>query len=136
MVCNRKAILNPFTGNLQLIAEGVTSGGQAAVNPTSVLAKAIASAVPVTTKTTVVTLTASQDTYVTEIICSGMEYGKWYLVVNSVDQSIKRGGSDRDVTWTFVNPLKITSGQVLDIKVEHFVTGQTPDFESTIVGYV
>lgn len=36
----------------------------------------------------------------------------------------------------FETPLKVAAGAVsVDIKVEHFVTGQTPDFEATILGY-
>ena len=106
------------------------------VSPASILAKAVASSVPSGVKTTVVTYSAGADTFITELIGSGMEYGKWYVVIDSVDQAIRRGGSDRDVVWTFVNPLKVLSGSVIDLKVEHFVTGQTPDFEGTIMGYV
>jgi hypothetical protein len=106
------------------------------VSPATVLAKAIASSVPSSTKTTVVTLTASVDTYITAIIGSGMEYGKWFIVIDSVDQAIRRGGSDRDVIWEFTNPLKVSSGSIIDVKVEHFVTGQNPDFEASILGYV
>jgi len=134
MACNWTPILNPFTGRLQIIGS-VTGGSGAVASPASILAKAVASSVAATVKTTVVTLSAAQDTYITEIIGSGMEYGKWFVVVDSVDQAVRRGGSDRDVVWTFVNPLKIDSGSVLDLKVQHFVTGQTPDFEGTIMGY-
>lgn len=135
MTCNYKAILNPFTGRLQLVGT-VTQSGVSVTTPANILAKAIAASVASGVKTTVVTLSAAQDTYITEIIGSGMEYGKWFIVVDSVDQAVRRGGSDRDVIWTFVNPLKIAGGSVLDVKVEHFVSGETPDFEATIVGYV
>jgi len=134
MGCNFSPILNPFTGRLQLIGT-VSSSGSTVATPASILAKAVASSVASNVKTTVVTYTASADTYITELIGSGMEYGKWFVVVDSVDQAVRRGGSDRDVVWTFVNPLKINSGSVIDLKVEHFVSGQTPDFEGTIMGY-
>jgi hypothetical protein len=134
MGCTLEPILNPFTGQLQLI--NGTNGGGPFVRPIVVLAKAKATAVPVSTKTTVVTLTASTITYITNVICSGMEYGKWYLVIDSADEAIRRGGPARDVVWDFVNPLTLNAASVLDVKVEHFVTGQTPDFESTIMGYV
>ena len=130
MTCH--VVINPFTGRLDIV-EG--AGGSGAVPTTNILAKAIAAAVPAATKTTVVTVTAIVDTYITNVIGSGMEYGKWYLTVNSLDQAIRRGGSDRDVVWEFPNPLKIAAGAVLDVKVEHFVTGQTPDFEATVLGY-
>ena len=33
------------------------------------------------------------------------------------------------------NPLGLSSGDVVDVKVEHFNTGQSLDFEATIYGY-
>ena len=111
-------------------------GGDVPPPPSTILAKAIATVVPASTKTTVVTLSAAVDTFVTAIYCSGHEYGKWYLVRNTLDQIIQRGGPDRDQPFTFPNPWKLSAGDVLDVKVEHFVTGQTPDFEATVMGYV
>lgn len=114
---------------------GSTPGTGETLKNSTVLAKAIATSVESSSKTTVLTISASADTYITSIICSGMEYGKWYVTVDSADQMIRRGGPARDVIWEFVNPYKVASGSVLDIKVEHFVTGETPDFESTVLGY-
>lgn len=106
------------------------------VMPSTVLAKSVASAVAVSTKTTVVTLPADvSDRYITAIYCSGMEYAKWFLVRNSVDEIIQRTGPDRDQPFNFTSPWKIPAGDVIDVKVEHFVTGQTPDFEASIMGY-
>ncbi len=114
---------------------GATPATGVAIKNSTVLGKAIATSVAATVKTTVLTISAVADTYITEVVCSGMEYGKWFLTVDSVDQMIRRGGSNRDVIWEFVNPLKVSSGSVLDVKVQHFVTGETPDFESTVLGY-
>ena len=114
---------------------GSSPGTGETLKDVTVLAKAIASTVPASTKTTVLTISAAADTYITSIICSGMEYGKWFLTLNSGDEMIRRGGPDRDVIWQFTNPYKVASGSVFDVKVEHFVTGQTPDFESTVLGY-
>ena len=106
------------------------------MTPSTVLAKNIATSVPATTKTTVVTLAAAvTDRFITAIYCSGMEYAKWYLVRNSADEIIQRTGPDRDQPFNFASPWKIPAGDVVDVKVEHFVTGQTPDFEATIMGY-
>ena len=105
------------------------------MTPSTVLAKNIANAVPASTKTTVVTLSAVADKFITAIYGSGMENGKWFLVINSADQIVRRAGPERDKIFEFPSPLKIVAGSVLDIKVEHFVTGETPDFECTILGY-
>ena len=37
--------------------------------------------------------------------------------------------------FDFVTPYKVPAGTAVDIKVEHFVTGETPDFECAIIGY-
>jgi len=114
---------------------GSSPGAGEALKNSVVLGKAIASTVSANSKTTVLTISAVVDTYITSIICSGMEYGKWFLTVDTVDQMIRRGGPGRDVIWEFVNPFKVSSGSVFDLKVEHFVTGETPDFEGTVLGY-
>jgi hypothetical protein len=124
---------NPITNRLDLV--GTSGGGGDVVTPSTVLAKNIAASVPASTKTTVVTYSAVVDRYVTAIYGSGMENGKWFLVINSADQIVRRAGPERDKIFEFPSPLKITAGSVLDIKVEHFVTGETPDFECTILGY-
>jgi hypothetical protein len=129
----QKFAWNPITNRLDLV--GTSGGGGDTVTPSTVLAKNIATAVPVNVKTTVVTLSAVADKYITAIYGSGMENGKWFLVINSADQIVRRAGPERDKIFEFPSPLKITAGSVLDIKVEHFVTGETPDFECTILGY-
>lgn len=133
MECGLSPILNPFTGTLQLI--GTIQGSGSVVAPSSILAKNIATVVPASSKTTVVTLTAVTDKFITAIYGSGMENGKWYLTIDAADQIVRRAGPERDKIWEFPSPLKIPAGSVLDIKVEHFVTGETPDFECTILGY-
>jgi len=115
---------------------GSGGGGGDVVTPSTVLAKNIASAVPASAKTTVVTLPGGAvDRFITAIYCSGMEYAKWFLVRNSSDEIIQRTGPDRDQPFNFTSPWKIVAGDVVDVKVEHFVTGQTPDFEVSIMGY-
>jgi hypothetical protein len=136
MPCGYSFVYNPLTGRLDLVGTGSGGGGDVPPPPSSVLAKSIATTVPSAIKTTVVTFTAAADTFITAIYCSGMEYGKWYLVKNSTDEIIQRGGPDRDQAFTFPNPWKILSGDVIDVKVEHFVSGQTPNFEATIMGYI
>ena len=92
-------------------------------------------AVPASTITTLATMTANGSRYVTRVSVSGQEYAKYTLHINSVLKETKRSGPDRSVEFEFDTPLGLASGDVLDVKVEHFVTGQTPDFEATIYGY-
>lgn len=135
-MAKQKFAYNPLTSRLDLV--GTSSGGNGGdeVTPSTVLAKNVASAVAVSTKTTVVTLPAdAADRFITAIYCSGMEYAKWFLVRNSADEIVQRTGPDRDQPFNFTSPWKIPAGDVIDVKVEHFITGQTPDFEASIMGY-
>jgi len=132
MTCNYTPILNPFTGRLQLIGQISSSGTM--VTPAEVLAKSSASNVPADTRTTVVTITASVDTYVTKIVGSGEDHAQWILVVDTVDQNFKNS-DDYGREWNFTNPWKIQAGSVLDLKVEHPIDGEQLDFAGTIWGY-
>ena len=109
-------------------------GGTVQITPAVVLGKASLPNVPATSKQTVLTITAAVETYVTKIAVSGHDYAKWYLTLDTVDQNIKR--NEYTGEWNFTNPWKLLAGQVLDIKVEHFLTAETLDFEGTIWGHI
>ncbi len=131
--CQEQLIFNPFTGTLQFINAAVSSD---VAHAADVLAKGTAAAVAATSKTTIVTLVASLKVqFITKIVLSGHDYAKFFLTVDSVDESIKRSGPDRTLEWDFTNPFSIAIGSVVDIKVEHFATGETPTFEATIWGF-
>jgi hypothetical protein len=97
----------------------------------------IATNVPASTKTTILTATYSASfNNIALISCSGQDYAKFYLVLNTVDIDIRRSGPSSNVEYDFKsNPLGLSTGDVIDIKVEHFNTGQLLDFEATIYGY-
>ena len=122
---------NVFTGNFDLVGEGGTS----VVTPATVLTKAAVTIVPSGTDTTVLTYTALADTVLTNIFCSGTYYAKWTLRVNTVDEIVQRTGPDRNQPFQFTAPWKILSGDVIDVRVIHAYTGETADFEATIMGY-
>lgn len=79
----------------------------------------------------IVSYTAPSAKTVTRISASGSEYAKFRLVLNTSTIEYKRSGPDRNVEF---GPFALASGDVLDVKVEHFATGETADFESTIWG--
>lgn len=134
-MAKQKFAYNPLTSRLDLVGTGSGGGGDT-VTPATIIAKNIATTVAASAKTTVVTLPAvGVDRFITAIYCSGQEYAKWYLVRNSNDEIIQRTGPDRDQPFQFTSPWKIPAGDVVDVKVEHFVGGQTPDFEASIMGY-
>jgi len=134
MACNYKAILNPFTSRLQLVATSVQVQSGESLTPAEVLAKASVADVPADTRTTVVTINAAVDTFITKIVGSGEDHAQWVLVVDTVDQNFKNS-DDYGREWNFTHPWKIPAGSILDLKVEHPMTGEQLDFAGTIWGY-
>lgn len=127
---------NVLTGRMDLVGTSSGGGGDVPPPPATVLAKNIATLVPSATYTTVVTFTAAADTYITAIYASGSFNAKWELVKNTVVEIVQRSSPERNQPFQFANPWKILAGDVIDVKVEHAYTGETPDFEATIMGYV
>lgn len=117
------------TGDVNATIEGVAlisyvTGGNAA-------------AVPASTKTTILSAVYSASfNNIALISCSGDDYAKFYLTVNTVDIDVRRSGPDRNLQFDFKsNPVGLSSGDIVDIKVEHFNAGDLLDFEATIYGY-
>lgn len=104
------------------------------VATTGVLKYTEASSVSVSTLTTVATFTASADTSITNVLCSGQESGKWQIFIDTVLKMTQRT-VDRNVQFDFDNPFLLANGSIIDVKVTHFVTGATPDFEAAILGF-
>jgi uncharacterized membrane protein len=102
---------------------------------TTVLANAVAIAVPAATETTITSFLTVSPTWITQVICSGMEYGKFRYFEDLVAKVVERGGADRNCSFNFIQPLKVAAGVTVSIKVTHYVTGETPDFEASIIGY-
>jgi hypothetical protein len=88
--------------------------------------------VPANTQQTIVTYTAGAgDSGITRIVCSGTDYAKFELYKNVSLVETQRSGPDRNA---FFGPIKLQAGDIIDVKVEHFVTGSTANFEATIYG--
>lgn len=107
-----------------------TRDGKAPIEST-VLNNGAVTSVTATTLTTIVTYTAPSAKGVTRISCSGTDYAKYSLVLNTSTIEYKRSGPDRNIEF---GPMKLNTNDVLDIKVEHFNTGLTGNFEATIWG--
>lgn len=97
----------------------------------SVLTGSIGS-VPDNVLTTILTLTDSIDHKITRISCSGSDYAKYQLFINSILKETRRSSPERTIDFIFNSPLLLSSGQILDIKVTHYYTGDLGQFESTI----
>jgi len=90
--------------------------------------------VPASTPTTIVTYTPTGDKVITRLAVSGTAYGKVELFTNASLIETQRMGPERNVNIEFANPLLLTSGTPLDVKVTHYVTGELNNFEATIYG--
>jgi len=84
--------------------------------------------------TTIVTYTAAALTKVTRISTSGTVYAKFQLFKNTTLIETKRSGPDRSMDFLFTSPLKLAIGDIIDVKVTHYQTGELADFEATIYG--
>ena len=117
------------TGDVNATIEGVAlisyvTGGSAA-------------GVAASTKTTILSAAYSPSfNNIALVSCSGDDYAKFFLTVNTVDIDIRRTGPDRNLQFDFKsNPVGLSSGDIVDIKVEHYNAGDSLNFEATIYGY-
>ena len=86
--------------------------------------------------TTILTLSALTKHKIMRISCSGQDYAKYELFIDTVLIETKRSGQKRNVDFNFTSGLLLNNTQVLDVKVTHFFTGDSLDFESTIYSII
>lgn len=85
------------------------------------------------TETTVASYTAVGNRRIAQVQCSGDVRAKWILYVDGSPIGTKRGG-DRNVEFDYDWPIRIDDGQVLDVKVTHYKSLETPSFDASILG--
>jgi len=88
--------------------------------------------------TTVLTYSASAlaNSNIVLIKCSGQDTAKWFLYIDTVLKgTIRSGGGDRNAEWSFPFPLALDAGQILDVKVKHFHTGDLLNFEAGLYAF-
>ena len=102
------------TGDVNATIEGVAL--------ISFAVKGTATSVPAATKTTILSATYSASfNNIALISCSGQDYAKFYLTLNTADIDIRRSGPQRNLQFDFKsNPVGLSTGDVIDVKVEHF----------------
>ena len=91
--------------------------------------------VPSNTLTTILTMTANGMNMITTISFSGEDYAKFGFYINSVLKDTMRTGPQRNGRFYFVHPYTLENGDVVDVKVTHYFSGETLDFESTLYGF-
>lgn len=113
---------------------GRTSDEAADLTQVGVIATGTQTGINASTITTITTHTSSGTQYITRVVCSSTDYAKFTLVLNSSTIETQRGGPDRNIIFEFGQALKLDNSDILDIKGEHYVTGETSNFEATIYG--
>ena len=112
----------------------VTGAIDVSAQPASIIVVGNQPLVSAATETTIATMTANGFDHVTRISCSGDDYATWRLYINTVlVETKKANGYEVEFQWD--NPLSLTSGNVLDVKVEHGLTGEQLSFDATIYGF-
>lgn len=112
----------------------VLPGGSGIPGSVDTLATGSQTGISANLLTTVVTYTAGATAKITRIGVSGTEYAKYQLFKNTNLIETKRTGPDRSVDFIFNSPLIMSSGDILDVKVTHFYTGNTLDVEASVYG--
>ena len=92
------------------------------------------SGVTASSQATIVTYTAPAKKLLSLISVSGTVYAKYQLYKNTVLLETRRGGPDRTLTFEYNKPLRMLATDILDVKVTHFQTSITAEFESTVYG--
>ena len=100
----------------------------------SALAGSSITGVTDSTLTTILTYTAPTVKKISRIGVSGTDYAKFQLFLNTVLIETKRSGPSRSMDFVFDHPLSLAASDILDVKVTHYNTGLTSNFESTIYG--
>jgi len=95
-----------------------------------------ATVVPSTTITTVVTHTVVGSTlYLDGFQLTGQVDGEITFVINTlIKMKIRSAEMDRNGVMIFPAPIKLTVGDIVDVKIEHFDTG-TFTFNATLFGH-
>jgi len=127
LIVDGSGVVQPVSGDLTVTLDEITSNNRPLYvgQQTSVSDGVL---------TTVVTVPANGIKYITKIMCSGEDSARWELYLDTVLKATLRT-TDRNVQFDFNLPLKILAAEVLEVKCIHFVSTETPTFDSTIFGY-
>lgn len=106
-----------------------TSAGTPSV--TAIEFQTVAS-VAAATLTTVLSFSPSVDARIDAVGGTGEADGEWSVFINTVEVLRRRGtGSDLNFDVEMFS-FKLLSTDTIDIKIQHFRTGKTPDFQAEV----
>ena len=85
-------------------------------------------------ETTVASYTTLGEETIGDIVTSGTSYARYNIYVNTILQFVIRSGPSRQANLVLNRPLQLSIGDIVDVKVIHYNTDATDDFETTILG--
>ena len=102
--------------------------------PVSVKAFSAITGVPDGIETTILTYAPIGDETIGDFILGGSDYARFNIYINTFLQFVIRSGPSRNASLQLQRPIQFGLGDIIDIKVVHYYTAATADFEATILG--
>lgn len=106
----------------------------AGISPVVVLEFSAITGVANNIETTIATYALIGDETIGNIVCGGTSYARYNIYINTILQFVVRSGPMRQANLDLNRPLQLSTGDVIDVKVIHYNTDATDDFEATILG--
>lgn len=86
------------------------------------------------TPTTIMTFSDVKDRIIGAIWVSGQGYAKYSVWINAARCGTYRSSGNYSENLTMGTSLMLETGDIIDVKVEHFVIGASLDFECSLWG--
>jgi hypothetical protein len=102
--------------------------------PTSILVFSPITGVANSIETTILSYTCLGDETIGDIVLSGTDYARFNVYLNTSLSFVVRSGPSRQANLQLQRPWQLQTGDVIDIKVIHYNTAATADFEATLMG--
>ena len=106
----------------------------AGLSPVNILAFSAITGVANSIETTITTYTVLGDETIGDIVMGGTSYARFNIYVNTILKFVIRSGPTRQANLSLSRPVQFIPGDVIDVKVIHYHTDATDDFEATILG--
>lgn len=129
---------NQSTDSIKRVA--VDSLGKLLINlagTSSVWEYAEATTIAANATTTIISYTVTTaDLFLDQVIGSGTIDAEYSIVIDGSNKArYKTSEQDRTAKFIFTTPQKVSVGSIVDIKVTHFQTGSSGDFNASLIGH-
>jgi len=114
------------------ILKSVQGGAGGSSAPNKVLSSNNIVALGTGTEDDLVSFVATSKTVISSIQLSGQVFAEFRILLNTIEIIHKRSGPQRNLD-IFLN-LELEPTDLLEVKVEHYWSGESSNFEGTILG--